>query len=382
MPDDTAKRPETKEEPGERPARFRTFADFTYDWEYWLDPKGHLVYVSPSCERVSGYRPDEYYANPQLMKEIIHPDDRPRFIQHLHDKDLQTRTFSLEFRILTRDGRERWLEHRCQPITDSDRNYLGERATNRDITDRKRMEEKLRASGRRLRREVRRRKTAQDELHEVYSSLNRCQENERLAISRELHDEIGQNLTALNITLTRAARSSPEKAGPLIEQAKSLVTELNAQVHDLLANVRRPVVERMGLLPGLLAHFDRYESLTGVKVEFSHRGPDAALPAETAAAASHILQEALTNVARHAGVRKVRVRLQVTDRKLSVLVSDRGAGFDPVAMAEKTTTGLSGMNERAAAAGGRLKISSSPGAGTSVLLELPLDGTTTGGEGR
>ncbi len=372
MPDSTAKRPTMKNRAGETRERFRTFAEFTYDWEYWLAPDGRLVYISPSCERITGYRPDEFYGDPHLIEEIVHPDDRSLFVRHLHDAALEKMTFSLEFRILTRDGGERWLEHRCRPVTDEEGRYLGERASNRDITDRKHMEEKLRASGRRLQQEVRRRRTAQEQLREVYSSLNRCQESERMTISRELHDEIGQNLTALNITLTRAARATAEKAGPLVEQASTLVNELNTQVHDLLANVRRPAVERMGLLPGLLAHFDRYESLTGVKVSFTHRGSDAALSVETASAASHIVQEALTNVARHAGVKKVSVRLRVTDRKLTLVVQDRGAGFDPVSMARKTTTGLSGMNERATALGGRLQITSSPGAGTRVRVELPL----------
>jgi len=65
---------------------FRTVADFTYDWEYWLDPKGKLIYISPSCERISGYRPDEYYENPHLIEEIIHPDDRSILVKHVQCK--------------------------------------------------------------------------------------------------------------------------------------------------------------------------------------------------------------------------------------------------------------------------------------------------------
>lgn len=241
-----------------------------------------------------------------------------------------------------------------------------------DVTDHKQLEEKLRKVTGRLRREIERHKKAQQELRAVYSNLNACQENERLAITRELHDEIGQNLTALSIILTRAARSPSGNAGPALEQAKSLVAELSSQVHDLLANVRRPVMERMALLPGVLSHIDRYESLTGVKVDFGHRGLSADFAPEVASTAYHILQEALTNVARHAGVKRVRVRLSATKTKLTMLVQDNGVGFDPVAMAKATSTGLSGMRERATAVGGKLKINSSPEAGTQVVLELPL----------
>jgi two-component system, NarL family, sensor histidine kinase UhpB len=355
--------------------QFRIIADFTYDWEYWLNPKGKLIYISPSCERISGYRPDEYYENPNLIEEIVHPDDRALLTEHIHHRDRETRSFSFEFRIITRDGQERWIEHHCQPIIDSDKVYIGERASNRDITKRKQIEQKLRKSTTRLRREVKRRKKAQEELQALYTHLNKFQEDERLAIGRELHDEIGQNLTALNITLTRAARSIEGKAKLALEQAQALVDEVNSQVHDLLANVRRPVMERMGVLPGLLSHIDRYEALTEVKVDFRHRGLDIELPAKVTDIVFHIVQEALTNVARHAGVKQAVVRVRATEEKLKVLVQDRGIGFDPLAIAEAKTTGLSGMSERAAAAGGELKISSSPEAGTRIYVELPLNHT-------
>jgi len=371
MFDEVTERKQIEDKLRESEERFRTVADFTYDWEYWLDPKGKFIYISPSCERISGYRPDEYYENPNLIEEITHPDDRAILTNHAHHRDRETRAFSFEFRILTRDGQERWIEHHCQPIIDSNKVYLGKRASNRDITKRKQIEEKIRKRTRRLRREVKRREKAQEELQAVYTHLNKVQEDERLAIGRELHDEIGQNLTALNITLTRAARSLEGKAEPVLEQAQALVNEVSSQVHDLLANVRRPVMEQMGLLPGLRSHIDRYESLTGVKVDFRHRGLNVEFPAEVTSAAFHIVQEALTNIARHACVKQASVRMSATKRKLCVVVVDKGSGFDSIALAEATTTGLSSMSERAAAVGGELKIDSSPGAGTRVILELP-----------
>lgn len=373
MFDEVTERKQIEDKLRESEKRFRIIAEFTCDWEYWLDPKGKLVYISPSCERISGYRPDEYYENPNLIEEIVHPSDRAILVKHVHHKDRETRAFSFEFRILTHDGQEKWIEHHCQPITDSNKVYIGERASNRDITERKQIEEKLRKSTRRLRREIKRRKKAQEELEVVYTHLNKVQEDERLAIGRELHDEIGQNLTALNITLTRAARSLEGKAKPALEQAQTLVNEVSSQVHELLVSVRRPVMERMELLPGLLSHFNRYEALTEVEVDFRHRGLDVEFPAEVTRTVFHIVQEALTNVARHAGVKQVVVHVGATKEKIRVLVQDRGIGFDPVAIAEVKTSGLSGMSERAAAVGGELKISSSPGSGTRVILELPLN---------
>jgi len=361
-------------EDGSRESRilFRTFADFTYDWEYWLDPNGDLTYISPSCERISGYRPDEYLGNPNLIQEIIHPDDRTAFIKHLHDTDRGKRSFSLEFRIRTRDNQEKWIEHNCQPINDTDNDYLGERASNRDITYRKKVEKQLLERTIRLRQEVERRRKVSEELQSVYNHLSKVHEDERLAISRELHDEIGQNLTALNIMLIRAARSRGEKASSAVEGAQSLVAEVLSQVHDILQNVRQSIVERVGLLPSLISHFNRYEMLTGIKINFRHAGMETDFPAEVNDAAYHIIQEALTNIARHAGVKRATVRVRVTKNKLKVLVQDKGIGFDPVEMSEVTTTGLSGMSERAKAVEGGLKIDSSPRCGTRVYVELPL----------
>lgn len=121
--------------------RFRMMADFTYDWEYWLGPDGRFVYISPSCERITGYRADEFLADPELMQRIIHVDDRKIISEHIQKEPKGEETASIEFRILTRNGEERWLRHVCQGVYDKHRNSLGTRASNRDNTERKKFEE-------------------------------------------------------------------------------------------------------------------------------------------------------------------------------------------------------------------------------------------------
>jgi diguanylate cyclase (GGDEF)-like protein/PAS domain S-box-containing protein len=122
---------------------FRRIADGTYDWEYWRAPDGRHHYVSPSCERITGYRPGEFQADPGLLERIIHSDDYERFAHHLHtEHDLQ-QPYELEFRIVTRSGETRWIGHVCQPVYGSDGAWLGQRASNRDITAQKQAEETL-----------------------------------------------------------------------------------------------------------------------------------------------------------------------------------------------------------------------------------------------
>jgi len=125
--------------------KFRTVADWTYDMETWLGPDGRFVYVSPSAERVTGYRAGEFLADPELPLKITHPDDLARVTEH-HRVVLQPGydVCSMDFRIHTRSGEERWINHYCQPVYGADGRWLGRRAGNRDITERKQIEEKLR----------------------------------------------------------------------------------------------------------------------------------------------------------------------------------------------------------------------------------------------
>ncbi len=124
---------------------FRLVADFTYDWEYWIAPDGSLPYVSPSCERITGYRPEAFQNDPGLMMRIIHPDDASPITDHLfvEYRLSELGICRMDFRIINRSGEERWISHVCQPVLGTDGQYLGRRASNRDISRRKRAEQEL-----------------------------------------------------------------------------------------------------------------------------------------------------------------------------------------------------------------------------------------------
>jgi len=124
--------------------KFRTVADFTYDWEEWLDPYGKYIYVSPSCEWITGYCSDEFLADPDLVIKITHPDDRDLVEKHFREiLSGSISVHNMDFRIIKRSGEERWISHCCQPVYGKDGNFLGRRASNRDISDRKEAEEEL-----------------------------------------------------------------------------------------------------------------------------------------------------------------------------------------------------------------------------------------------
>jgi PAS domain S-box-containing protein len=212
-----------------------------------------------------------------------------------------------------------------------------------------------------------------ERLQIVSRRLVEIQEAERRTIARELHDEIGQLLTGLKLLLGMSARLKPEKVKPRLSEAQALANELMARVRELSLDLRPAMLDDLGLLPALLWHFERYTARTNVRVDFEHSGLERRFLSEIETAAYRIVQEALTNVARHANVHEVTVDLRADEHTLSMRIDDRGRGFDPeVALAASGSVGLVGMRERAALLGGRLTVTSTPGRGTQVMAELPL----------
>jgi PAS domain S-box-containing protein len=118
-------------------SRYRTVADFTYDWEYWKGPDGRLLYCSPSCERVTGYAAAELTARPQLLDQLIQAEDRELWARHVCENRAPPDARSILFRLRRKDGEVRWIDHSCRVVTGARGEFLGIRASNRDVTERK-----------------------------------------------------------------------------------------------------------------------------------------------------------------------------------------------------------------------------------------------------
>ena len=214
----------------------------------------------------------------------------------------------------------------------------------------------------------------EEQLRSLSHRLVQMQEAERREIARELHDEVGQVLTGLNLVLGTAARQAAEKVGEGLAQAQTLLNDLMGRVRALSLDLRPLMLDDLGLLHALVWLFDRYTGQTGVSVRFTQtgiRGRRFGQDIETAA--FRIVQEALTNVARYSGVDEALVHIWASDDMISVQVEDRGRGFDvDSVLSAGQSSGLAGMRERTELIGGRLTIDSVPGTGTYVSANLPL----------
>jgi PAS domain S-box-containing protein len=216
---------------------------------------------------------------------------------------------------------------------------------------------------------------SREQLQALSQRLLEVQETERRFIARELHDEIGQVLTGLKLTLGMSTHLGAGAAASSLNYAQTLANDLIARVRDLSLALRPAMLDDLGLLPALLWLFERYSAQTNVHVDCKHVGLEGRrFGAAVETAAFRIVQEALTNVARHARVSSVMVRLWSDPNRLGVQIEDSGIGFDPQATSA-TSSGLAGMHERASALGGHLTIDSAPGSGTRILVEWPLSST-------
>ncbi len=212
---------------------------------------------------------------------------------------------------------------------------------------------------------------AEQELRALSHRVLAIQEEERRSIARELHDQTGQSLTMVKLLLERAKKSPPDKVAAVLSEASQQLSELIGQVRNLSLALRPSMLDDLGLVPALVWLCERVHAQSGVLVKFEHEELECS-SMQVNTAAYRITQEALTNIVRHARATRATVRLQARGHNLCLGIQDDGCGFDMQALATGTSSGLSGMRERAKLLQGSFKVESSPGSGTRISVELPI----------
>jgi PAS domain S-box-containing protein len=275
---------------------------------------------------------------------------------HSGEATQQFETFHLQ-----KSGRRIDVSITISPIRKKVGQISGASMITRDITDRKLAERKL--------------QEYTEQLHFLSQRLVEVQENERRSIARELHDEIGQILTGLKLIMEVAPRLPAEAMSNKLVQAQALVTELIEQVSHMTLDLRPPMLDDLGLLPTLLWHFNRYSDLTQIQVQFKHVGiENKRFSTEIETAAYRIVQEALTNVARHTSAKQVKVWVVVDSQGFNIQIFDNGEGFDSQStLLSGKASGLVGIRERAELLDGTFTIQSEPGQGTHLEVVFPFE---------
>ncbi len=335
----------------ERTREVTSFLAYTPAVIYMKDRQGRYLLVNSRFEAIFGLRLDEVRGRSD--REIFAPALAGRFRQNDELTLAGQRPRQFEEEIDQADGRHTYLAVKF-PIQAEDGSVSALWSVSLDISEIKK---------------------AQESQRRLSGMILASQEKERAAIARELHDELGQVLTALRMEAVWLSRRLEEGDAQAAERAGAMCELIDRTITDarsIATRLRPSVLDDLGLVDALEWHARDFESRTGVACRFTHQGAPQ-LKGAKAIAAYRVAQEALTNVARHAGASRVEVRLEAGRGRLTLSVGDDGRGFDPAIVAGQDGWGLAGMAERANLAGGRLEIASSPGGGTSVVLRLPLE---------
>ncbi len=367
--------------------RFRLLIESAVDYAiFTMDRHGHVDFWNSGAERVFGYTAKEIIGGSAAV--LFTPEDRAAGV------------FEQELSRAAETGRaedERWHVRKtgerfyCSGVTTriGDANRTGFAKIARDLTSQRRSEMELQSAHSQLedrvtqrtaelRAEVTSRAVAQDHAITLLRRLVTAQEDERARIARDLHDQLGQQLTALRLALERY-RDAPGEGRDDLERAMTIAQQVDSQVDFLAWELRPAVLDDLGLAAALPRFLTEWSAYQGITANFHTAGD---VPARLAPDAEttfyRVTQETLNNVVKHAHATRVDVVLERQHDTVTLVIEDDGLGFEPAA-ADKAPTGIGlvGMRERAASIGATLQIESAPGKGTTVYLRYTPDRVTS-----
>ncbi len=326
-----------------------------------LFPTRAIEYAAGAVEAITGHTPEAFYADPDLPRKSLHPEDAAHLVDSLDPEHLHS---TATLRWIHPDGKIVWAEHRRRPVFDGTGRVVAVEGIARDVTG-------LVESQRRLR-------DSEAQMRELAGRLQSAREEERTKLARELHDELGQTLTALKLEIGRAiaALSGARLTPNVVDRLQSLMglSELGlATVKRIATDLRPPALDHLGLAEAIRWEALAFKARSGLRCHVRSNKASTALSAEQQTAIFRIFQEAITNVARHAHASAVTVTL-IERETFELRIRDNGRGISDTQAADARAIGLIGMRERAALVGGVFQIEGRPGKGTTISVRIPLVG--------
>jgi PAS domain S-box-containing protein len=327
-----------------------------------LDRQRNVIDANPALEQITRLSREELLSGAHRDRTILNADGTPAPPHKLPSERAMAEkrpVNDVEAGIVLENGEIIWTQVSAAPLALPDASAV---VITQDITERKRAAKEL--------------EEANHQLRILSRQLFHIQEEERRHLARELHDEIGQTLTAAKINLKIIAPDVPAGIVGRLDDSVQLLDRLLRQVRELSLNLRPPLLDELGLVPTLRWLVDQQAQRAGLRVTFTANVDDLDMDPDAQTACFRVAQEAITNVIRHARARNVTVDLRREVERLTLSVRDDGAGFDPAMIQQRTaqdlTLGLVSMKERALLVGGGFELRSAPGQGTEIRAWFPL----------
>ncbi|MBI4420915.1 MAG: PAS domain S-box protein [Gemmatimonadetes bacterium] len=323
-------------------------------------PDGSLVIANPALARILGYDSVVELLGVNMRDLYRNPEERTALVASFERVGTSA---ELELEWKRKDGEPIWVQVNAHTVLNPRTGRIYFEGFVRDVTRRRRNAQELRVH--------------REQLAALSQRLLEVQETERRYLARELHDEVGQLLTAAKLTLQALHRARSPAAGKgLLREALTLVDQCLRQVRSLSLELRPSLLDDLGLAAAVRWYLERQAERAGFAAQLEDHLREHRLPTDVETTCFRVVQEAITNVARHAQASRVDVSLAQRDGGLDLLVRDDGVGFDVAAARQRAAAGdslgLLGMEERVALVGGRLQVESGPGRGTEVRVNFPL----------
>ncbi|MGD8535754.1 MAG: PAS domain S-box protein [Candidatus Aminicenantes bacterium] len=338
--------------------KFRTLAEKSPNMIF-INKIGKIVYANKQCEEVMGYKREEFYSPDFDFFRLIAPEFIEKtklfYSQHIKGKEVKPD----EYALITKKGKR--IE---AIITTRLINYEGDKAILGIITDISEQKKAEMALG-----------ESREQLRNLAAHLQSIREEERASVAREIHDELGQALTALKMDLSWLDKKLPKEQSPLLKKTKSmsrLIDSTIQTVQRLSAELRPGLLDDIGLLAAMEWQAEEFQKRTGIDCELSFSSHEINLDQERSTAIFRIFQETLTNITRHASATKIRVSLVKKGPKLELTIKDNGKGITQEKISDPKSLGLIGIQERVYFLGGDIDIKGIRDKGTTVTVSIPL----------
>lgn len=334
--------------------------EYTYNWEYWLSPDHKLKYMSPACKRITGYTAREFSEDIHLLEKIIHPYDRKKWANHrcfASKTVVETRDTETELRIVTRDGRTRWMGHVCRKLHDYNGNYIGLRVSNRDITRQIEAERKF-----------------------VEISIE-SEKKERNVFAAQVHDRLGPLLSTIKLYFQWLSETDNiEKTKIITEKGNNSIEVAIDTLRQISHSIGSYVLDNEGLSKAMKDLIRQINATQKIRVKFQCENIDH-IDKIKQTTLYYTALEMINNSLKHAEAQNIFINIKLVDieKNLQMVYKDDGKGFDQneinTPLKQRKGMGLENISQRVKALRGSIDIQTKAGHGFTAVIQLPYHDT-------